>query len=471
MLRVQIKNNGILDRTLLLAPGSYVIGREQADIVLAHASVSKKHALLTVHPEGATISDCDSMNGVFCDGEKIREKNFGQNFDLEIAPFGIQGTFEKQQTPGKYQNLLEGFALVNMKLTLSLALVILIILTFAAVFFPLSSSVKSFQSEEILKRGRMYAKYLADTNKYLLESGSVTVDSITGEEGILYAFIVDDLGKILAPEEKMGTLLDVPEVVAALREGKEKSAQGNAGEKIFIYPIKGVRVAKGAAVVGFNAERAEKAGISAIKVYANLILLALLAAGIYLGVFLLRLFSMPLQKLDEDVNIAMKERKQHINFTSSEGAINNLVTTFNRLLFMNSGCKEEQPLAQGTIDLHDRHQPSVAPGMGSPRIIMSNLAQLEAPWCIINRDMFAIEQYSQEFVDILCCLKIKPGIHLLEAFDDPQTVKIISSMIDDDCKNEGIVIAPSGKAYIVRQSAVQDRPAVALFVLEDAAHE
>ena len=137
MLRVQIKNNGILDRTLLLAPGSYVIGREQADIVLAHASVSKKHALLTVHPEGATISDCDSMNGVFCDGEKIREKNFGQNFDLEIAPFGIQGTFEKQQTPGKYQNLLEGFALVNMKLTLSLALVILIILTFAAVFFKI----------------------------------------------------------------------------------------------------------------------------------------------------------------------------------------------------------------------------------------------------------------------------------------------------------------------------------------------
>jgi len=473
MLHLHIKNNGVLERTLLLEQGSHTIGREQADIVLTHAGVSKEHALLTLQPDGVTISDSNSTNGIFWNGNKIREKTFKQDFEIEIGPFILQGIFEGKQTPRKYQRLVEKIALINMKLTLCSAISSVIILTFAAVFFPLSISVASFQHKEILKRGRMYAKYLADANKTLLVSGSASVDLITAEENILYAYIVDESSKILAPEEKAGTFFDMPEARAALLENKEKSTLGNNGEAIFIYPVKVGGAAKGAAVVGCNAESTATSGLSIITVYANLILIALLAAGLYLAFFLHKLFSMPLQKLDEDVNIAIKQRKQHLNFISCESAVNSLVATFNRLLFMNAAPREKKATEQGIADLPAvSHTPcSHGAESGLHTLAMGDLVQLESPWCTINMSAFTIEQYNRQFVDVLCCSKIRQGMHLLEGFDNPQILKSISSVLDEHNKEDEKITASAGKTYCIRKTAVQDNPAVALLILEDAAHE
>jgi len=46
-----------------LAAGSYRIGREDADIVLPHGSVSARHAVLEVSALGAVIQDLGSRNG------------------------------------------------------------------------------------------------------------------------------------------------------------------------------------------------------------------------------------------------------------------------------------------------------------------------------------------------------------------------------------------------------------------------
>lgn len=47
----------------VLAPGSYRVGREDADIVLPHGSVSARHAVLEVSTRGVVIRDLGSRNG------------------------------------------------------------------------------------------------------------------------------------------------------------------------------------------------------------------------------------------------------------------------------------------------------------------------------------------------------------------------------------------------------------------------
>jgi hypothetical protein len=54
------------------APGAYVIGRgQECQIVIDHPSVSRRHAMLTVSADGATIEDLGSRNGVSVNGEQL----------------------------------------------------------------------------------------------------------------------------------------------------------------------------------------------------------------------------------------------------------------------------------------------------------------------------------------------------------------------------------------------------------------
>jgi hypothetical protein len=46
-----------------LGPGSYRVGRERADLVLPHRSVSAHHAQLEIQPGGVTVFDVGSRNG------------------------------------------------------------------------------------------------------------------------------------------------------------------------------------------------------------------------------------------------------------------------------------------------------------------------------------------------------------------------------------------------------------------------
>ena len=62
-MRIQHAGGRVEEREL--GPGSYRIGREHADIVLAHASVSAHHAQLEVTPQRVVLTDAGSRNGSF----------------------------------------------------------------------------------------------------------------------------------------------------------------------------------------------------------------------------------------------------------------------------------------------------------------------------------------------------------------------------------------------------------------------
>jgi hypothetical protein len=64
-VKLRIRHAGGRVEERELAPGSYRIGREHADIVLPHRSVSAHHAQLEVTPARVVITDAGSRNGSF----------------------------------------------------------------------------------------------------------------------------------------------------------------------------------------------------------------------------------------------------------------------------------------------------------------------------------------------------------------------------------------------------------------------
>ena len=61
-------------REIALMPGDNLLGRtHDATIWVDHASVSRRHALLRVAEEGATLEDCASKNGTFIGGDRVDE--------------------------------------------------------------------------------------------------------------------------------------------------------------------------------------------------------------------------------------------------------------------------------------------------------------------------------------------------------------------------------------------------------------
>jgi DNA-binding winged helix-turn-helix (wHTH) protein len=59
-------------REIALQPGDNLLGRtHDATIWVDHSSVSRRHSLLRVSEDGATVEDCGSKNGTFLGGDRV----------------------------------------------------------------------------------------------------------------------------------------------------------------------------------------------------------------------------------------------------------------------------------------------------------------------------------------------------------------------------------------------------------------
>jgi pSer/pThr/pTyr-binding forkhead associated (FHA) protein len=83
---IELDPEGRAGRVHELHPGVWLLGRETgADVVLAHADVSRRHAELTITGEGATLRDLGSKNGVMVAGRKLGRAPLEDGAQLEIG--------------------------------------------------------------------------------------------------------------------------------------------------------------------------------------------------------------------------------------------------------------------------------------------------------------------------------------------------------------------------------------------------
>ncbi len=90
MPRLIIKLSQGRTQQLTLRDGEYSIGRgTNCDIVLPNVSVSREHARLVLDGSGARIIDLDSQNGLFVNGEKLKNVDLGSQDEIGIGRFTL----------------------------------------------------------------------------------------------------------------------------------------------------------------------------------------------------------------------------------------------------------------------------------------------------------------------------------------------------------------------------------------------
>ena len=468
---LQIIRNGVIERTLQLGPGQYTVGRELSQIILNHESISKRHAKLIVTRDSVTVADTGSLNGIFSQGQRIKQKTFHTDFELEIGPFILKGAVQKKALQfQQYRALMEKLASADMRVSLTASLILMVMFTFVLIYLPLYGAITSFQKDKSYARGIMLVKSLAEINSYFVETGkydSIKVDLINGEEGVLYSYIVETSGKIIAPAENTGKLIEAPEAVTAMQQGRLEVGEGKQSETIFYQPIQHLNKVIGLAIVGFDGKRGARFVRTGISVYANLLLVILIALCLPIAVFLIRIFLKPLRELEEDVSIAMKEGRTQIIIHSPYKEINNLVNVFNRLLFINALNRQPVKMSESSNDNpakkdSDRIQEVEKQHSGSV-VLMDN--KMHSPWCVIEKETHTISQFNQQYFDLFET-GIRQGAHIIEAFSNSGILPIISQLIENPQDSHATSIF-AGKKYTIKKANSTESKNGILLVFEE----
>ena len=90
MLKLEIQQKGEEARVEEFAPGEIQIGRVNGnDIVLPKGNISKRHAKIVYANGSATLSDTNSTNGTFLNGERITSNPLSAADKIYLGEFVI----------------------------------------------------------------------------------------------------------------------------------------------------------------------------------------------------------------------------------------------------------------------------------------------------------------------------------------------------------------------------------------------
>ena len=470
---IQILKNGRLQKTLQLANGTYAMGRSaDADIVLADTAVSKNHATLIIDNDSFHITDSGSSNGIFLYGKKFIEQTFKNSFEIEIKPFTIRTTDavqpETDEKPGVVTDSIRNFSINNIKFSLFLIFGITMLLTVLIGYLPLKKQTASIARQEMLKSGILLTRYLAEMNRPFLESGQNTLvrtSPVRLEDGVIYAFVVDAHGQILAPHEKQGDFFDWSGLSNAFSGAKLKIDDGRQNEKIIFYPVVQQNKTIGAAIIGFAWQQTSGQQAFGMGALGFFLLGILFVIGLVMSHLLAKAFLNPLKSLYEEVEIAIKKGSNAIDYQAPYSELDDLKRAFNRLLMRKTSSSSSFSSATGPIQTEATALPAsprdkkslmattdfpsplpATPGLGT---MDEQLRELKAPWCIIDRENYTLLRFSDNFAPGLGTPECQQGMHIIEALET-DIIPAVSQMIDSDDSDE-LTVSHADKAYNLRR--------------------
>ena len=91
MARLVLKSAELADRVIELNLGVNRFGRSPAnEIHIDHPTVSSTHCEILLTNEGAVVRDCDSANGTFVDGKRVKEAKLSAGQVLQLGGVELQ---------------------------------------------------------------------------------------------------------------------------------------------------------------------------------------------------------------------------------------------------------------------------------------------------------------------------------------------------------------------------------------------
>jgi pSer/pThr/pTyr-binding forkhead associated (FHA) protein len=383
-------------QTFKLDDGQYTIGRaDTCEVVLASKGVSKEHAKLAVRGQNLLLNDLGSSNGTFVNGRRVRSQALKAGdkvgfFDILIdvniqlttvrphtapppqfdgnAAVWSQPQFAQQPSPAAYaptavpqvvadlslqQRIVEGFETLVMPYLYEIAkksdfrwmlgtiVMIYIALVTGLAVIPMNQLTSERIQKESQRRVATLAESLADKYKRAAENNmtaSFSTQSIDREEGVELALVVSAQdGHILAPANKIGAYEKHVFVSRARRSDAKLVEQIDettigASHPISVYKAEtdGYQAMAYAVVVYKTDSMSDDSGQVASLIFKVLCLALLL--GIVLYVLFLRLIEKPLEHLTEQVDIAMREKRDTVENPFQHSALNQLVLNINALI-------------------------------------------------------------------------------------------------------------------------------------------
>ncbi len=478
---IEILENGRVKETRELGDGTYTIGRDSsAGIVLDSKTVSKSHATLTIEKNTFRVADNGSANGVFCRGVKISEKTFKNAFEFELNPFTIRTAAAESET-GETKTVLAASldSLINrhIKIVFSVLIVLAMLFTLLTVYGPLKRKASDIFHQAHLNRGVLLSRYLAEINRTFLENGEhawVRTTPVRGEDGVVYAFVVDGYGKIIAPHEKQGDFFNWDGLPQALKNARSMVGTGPGGERLIFSPVVFRNQVLGAAIIGFSDLDGMPAPGSGLGGGTIFLLLILFVLAVLISYVLTKNFLTPLRQLYEDIEIAIKEGRDHIDFSAPYAELDNLKRIVNRLLLRRAPDTSPPDAgrtvpAEPDVELPDHKMPPPLPPdeqKESPPVITEPEAAIDGPWCLVDPENYTLAGFSDTFARDLGLKACSTGMHIIEAFDGD--IIVIVTQIIENPNGQAIETETGGKAYRVSGTIQNtDKPTV-LIVFEEA---
>ncbi|WP_052507079.1 FHA domain-containing protein [Desulfonatronovibrio magnus] len=456
-----ILKQGKSERTIHLEDGSYTIGRSpSSDITLSDSAVSKKHAVLEIKGSEFIIRDNQSANGIFFRGKKVIEKKFNNSFEFEIKPYTLKLKSENQPGSINKESRFSDIIAKNFKVSIIIFMMFFVLLSTLVIYSPMKKRVNSIYTQETLKNGILLSRYLAEMNRTFIESGEhskIRISPVTVEDGVLYAFIVDSHGKIIAPRERQGDFFNWPELAQALRGGQLMIDQVSSGERIIFNPVHSHGQLSGAAIIGFSPGSGDVQGLGG-TVFFILIFLTILV--LVASQVIVKSFHDPLKRFYEEAELAIKEGKSSINYFAPNPEMENIKVAFNRILLRQPGGLKEKGVEEkpemsseqksGNNDVNSQSVNIYDSLQKNRDENMINSKDIEHPWCIISRDEYCLNQLSDNFSSELQIDHCKPDTHIIEAFDS-ELIQAVSELIENQM-SEPVEIEYLGQKFTVERS-------------------
>ena len=474
-LNLYISKNGISEKTIRLAEGSYTMGRSgDCDIVLSDPSVSKTHATIEIATDGAVVEDAGSVNGIFDKNEKISRRTYPSGFELSIGPFILKGAGDTKGTgdasrrePKPSGGFLEVLSRVDLRLLLFISFGLIVVAAYLGIRMPVKQQVVSIRQQETANRRILLARYLSEINRYAVENNQIDnlrIDPVNMEDGVVYAYLVNTDGQVLAPVEDRGDFLDWPWFSAALKKGTIDIGVGKKNEQIVFYPLKVFNQIKAAAVVGYENGAAHPQAGEGESTGAYALLFILIALGGLLAALILKAFLKPLRNLEEEVRVALKNNQTQIEFRAPYREIEELVQLFNRML--------ERAPAPAPAAPHSPEVPASSPPVldVNPTDYLKDFERLGGPGCVLDTRQSQIVGFNDAFKALCGNQQLTEGMHVLEVFQQPKMLKAVSDLIDSP-DPAGVQVAETDPPIQIQKRPAADDAGNIILIFEELPHE
>lgn len=221
--------------------------------------------------------------------------------------------------------------------------------------FPMISVTSDSIQHEARKRTMSLARALAETNKKAIaenNGASLNTYSIEKEEGVKEALIINrNDGTVMAPATKSGRTMDLPFINEAMRSGRDLVKSIDSSTIAAAFPIDRYDLERqealpvAYAIVLYDVTSlAVDEGIVISLFMQNLIISVLFGSVLYF--LLYKLIEFPLASLNRQLDLAMREKSEHIENTFLFPPLQSLAGNISSLLtrYLHGDHKESGPL-------------------------------------------------------------------------------------------------------------------------------